>query len=360
MEEKCEKKDMDYNNQPVIKGKRGKGAFFWFSIGFGSFFFLCCLFLIILIVGFFSVSNAIVSKDIVSGKRGLVETFVAGKGEDKMVLVQIKGIISEKSLDSQFFNTPGTVEVVKQSLEQASGDGQVKAVLFEIDSPGGEITASDVIYNDIINFKQDTGKKVVAYMGDVAASGGYYVSVAADKIIAHPTTITGSIGVIMPLINLAGLINKYGIKDNSIKSGLMKDIGSPLKEMLPEEKDVLSETVREMYMRFVTIISNGRHLPIDQVERIADGRIYTGNQALGLGLIDQIGYFEDAINLAKELAGLKDAKIIRYQQRISIGDMFRIMISRIFVNPEITIKVEELLTGNFSRPMYLWTGYRID
>lgn len=357
MGERHVEKGMDYNNQGLIKGKRGKGAFFWFAVGFGSFFLLCCLFLIILIVGFFSVSKAVVSKDIVSGKKGLVETFVSGKGEDKIVLVQIKGIISEKSIDNPFFNTPGTVQVVKQCLEQAADDGQVKAVLFEIDSPGGGITASDVIYNDIIHFKQDTSKKVVAYMEDVAASGGYYVSVAADKIIAHPTTITGSIGVIMPLINVAGLIDKYGIKDNSIKSGLMKDIGSPLKEMLPEEKNVLSETVREMYMRFVTIISNGRHLPIDQVERIADGRIYTGNQAMGLGLIDQIGYFEDAINLAKGLAGLKDAKIIRYQQRISIGDMFRIMISRIFANPEITIKVDDFSTGNLSMPMYLWTGY---
>lgn len=339
------------------KKKTGKGVLFWLAIGFGSFFLMGCFSLLLFAGIFFSIARTFSPDEASFGKNRLTEVVVSGTEKDKILLVPIKGIISDKSVEGVFFSTQGIVEMVKLSLDQATSDDFVRAVIFEVDSPGGGITASDIIYNNIVNFKNKTGKSVIVYMQDVAASGGYYVSVAADKIIAHPTTITGSIGVIMPMINVAGLIGKYGIEDKSIKSGLMKDIGSPLKHMLPAEENVLSEIVMEMYMRFVTIIANERKLPIDYIKSLADGRIFTGRQALENGLIDQVGYLDDAIKLTKDIVGLEKASIIRYQKKFGFGDIFKVMVSRVFANPEITIKLDEFSREHLSKPMYLWSGY---
>ena len=228
---------MDSQNAPVEK-RKSRSPLFWICVGIGSFSFLGTIAFIIIVVASFAFFGDTVSQVSQSpGKETLREIHVSGSGEDKIVLVPIKGVISDKSAGTFLMNSPSLVHVVKRSLEQAASDDSVKGVILEVDSPGGGITASDVIYNYIVNFKKRTGKTVVVYMQDVAASGGYYVSVAADRIVAHPTTITGSIGVIMPIVNIAKLVEKYGIENGSIKSGLMKDIGSPLKEMSVEEEE---------------------------------------------------------------------------------------------------------------------------
>jgi len=340
--------------QPVYL-KKTRGASFWVAIGFAVFFFLCTLLLFTLFISSLILSKAFVTST--SVKKQVAETIVEGSGEDKVAIISIKGILSSESAEGLFIEKPSIVEVVKQQLEQATTDTHVKAVLLEVDSPGGGITASDVIYNNIMKFKADTKKKVVVYMQDIAASGGYYISSAADAIIAHPTTITGSIGVIMPLINVAELINRYGIKDSSIASGDMKEIGSPLKPMTPEENAILKDIIDEMYMQFVNVVSTGRKLEMETVKKIADGRIYTGKQALENGLVDQLGYLEDAISLSKKLAGLTEATIIRYEKHYGLADIFGLMSRKLFQSNTIKLDISQLQEQGSTKPMYLWNGH---
>lgn len=194
-------------------------------------------------------------------------------------------------------------------------------------------------------------------MQDIATSGGYYVSSAADAIIAHPTTITGSIGVIIPLINVAELINRYGIKDNSLVSGDMKAIGSPLKQMTPEEAAILKGIIDEMYMQFVTVVSKGRNLEIDTVKQIADGRIYTGKQAVEIGLVDKLGYLEDAISMAKKMSELTEATVIRYERPYGLAGMFGLLSKGLFHNYTVKLNLSQLYEHEDLKPMYLWNGY---
>jgi len=340
--------------QPIyVKKTRGVG--FWVTIGFAIFFFLCTLLLFVLFIGSLVLGKAFVTS--ATGKKEVAETLVEGSGEDKIAIISIKGILTSESAEGLFIEKPSIVEVVKQQLEQAATDTHVKAVLLEVDSPGGGITASDIIYNNIMKFKTDTKKKVVVYMQDIAASGGYYISSAADAIIAHPTTITGSIGVIMPLINVAELINRYGIKDSSIASGNMKEIGSPLKPMTPEENAILKNIIDEMYMQFVNVVSTGRKLDIETVKKIADGRIYTGKQALEKGLVDQLGYLEDAISSVKKMAGITDATIIRYEKHYGLSDLFGLMSRKLFQSNTIRLDISQFQEQGSTKPMYLWNGY---
>lgn len=342
--------------QPVyIKKQRGAG--FWVAVGLASFFFLCSLFLFTLFIGTLVLSKALVTSTTVKAKKPVFETIVEGSGESKIAIISIKGILSNESAEGLFIEKPSIVDMVKQQLEQAAGDTYVKAVLLEVDSPGGGITASDIIYNQIMKFKADTEKKVIVYMQDVAASGGYYISSAADAIVAHPTTITGSIGVIMPLINVAELINRYGIKDTSIASGDKKEIGSPLKQMTQEEAAILKDIIDEMHMQFVKVVSTGRKLDVETVKKIADGRIYTGKQALEKGLIDQLGYLEDAIGLTKKLAGLTEATVVRYERPHGLADLFGLMSRKLFQGNTIKLDISQFQDHDDVKPMYLWNGY---
>ncbi|HHT9130308.1 MAG TPA: signal peptide peptidase SppA [Candidatus Brocadiaceae bacterium] len=341
--------------QPVYI-KKVRGAGFWIAVGFATFFFLCTLLLFTLFIGSLVLSKAFTSTS-TTGKKPVAETVVEGSGENKVAIIPIKGILTSESAEGLFIEKPSIVEIVKQELEQAAGDARVKAVLVEVDSPGGGITASDIIYNQIMKFKTDTKKKVVVYMEDVAASGGYYISSAADAIVAHPTTITGSIGVIMPLINVAELINRYGIKDNSIASGNMKEIGSPLKHMTPEETVILKDIIDELYLQFVSVVSTRRKLDIETVKKIADGRIYTGKQALANGLVDQLGYLEDAIGLTKKMAGLTEATIVRYEKHYGLSDLFGLMSRKLFQGNTIKLDISQFQEQADIKPMYLWTGH---
>ncbi|MEP9409935.1 MAG: signal peptide peptidase SppA [Candidatus Brocadia sp.] len=337
--------------------KKGKGASFWVAVGLASFFFLCTILLFTLFIGSLVLSKALITSTAAKGRKQVTETVIGGSGESKVAIIPIKGILSNESAEGIFIEKPSIVEVVKQQLEQATDDAHVKAILLEVDSPGGGITASDIIYNQIIKFKAVTQKKVVVYMQDIAASGGYYISSAADAIVAHPTTITGSIGVIMPLINVAELINRYGIKDNSIASGNLKEIGSPLKEMTADEAAILKGIIDEMYMQFVKVVSTGRNLDIEAVKKIADGRIYTGKQAIENGLVDQLGYLEDAITLTKKLAGLTEATVVRYEEHYGLADLFGLMSRKLFQNNTIRLDISQLQEQVNTRPMYLWNGY---
>jgi protease-4 len=219
---------------------------------------------------------------------------------DHIAVIRLTGLIAEEADGDGFLSSGNTSGAVLKQLRKAVQNKHVKGVLLRIDSPGGTVSTSQEIADEI-KILRDKQKAVVVSMGDVSASGGYYVACGADKIVADPGTITGSIGVIFHTMNFKGLADKFGVQAQVVKSGPFKDIGSPYRQMTPEEKAILQNLISDAYDQFVTAISNGRHMPIETVRKLADGRIYSGRQALKLGLIDKLGSYTVALNLIQDM-----------------------------------------------------------
>ncbi|MBI4532710.1 MAG: signal peptide peptidase SppA [Candidatus Melainabacteria bacterium] len=220
--------------------------------------------------------------------------------EDRLVVLKLTGVLVE-SADSSIFSPVNPVEVVKRKLRKALKDKHVKGILLRIDSPGGTVATSQEIYSYIMELRHK-GVPAVACMSDVAASGGYYVACACERIVAQPGTITGSIGVIMNLINIRGLGQKLGIEPQVVKSGQFKDIGSPMRPMTEDERKILQTIILDAYEQFVDVVAAGRKMPKDTVKKIADGRIYLGRQARELGLVDELGGYEAALACLQKLS----------------------------------------------------------
>ena len=248
------------------------------------------------------------------------EEYVAGDGSQTIAVVPVEGTIAPAVNTVGGVQPTTTPEGLADALRQAGQDTSVVAVVLEINSPGGGVTASDEMHQSILDFKENTGKPVVVSMGDTAASGGYYIATAADHIVANETTLTGSLGVIIPLNNYAEAANKYGIKQVVIKSGKYKDMGSAFREMTPDEREIYQSIVNQDYSEFVDVISEGREIPEERVREIADGRIYSGIQARGLGLVDSFGNLDEASATAGRLAGAKDTTVIRYVQEPTLTE----------------------------------------
>ena len=248
------------------------------------------------------------------------EEYVAGDGPDIIAVVPVEGTIAPA--DNTLGGTQPTItpEGLADALRQAGQDTSVVAVVLEVNSPGGGVTASDEMHQSILDFKKNTGKPVVVSMGDTAASGGYYISTAADRIVANETTLTGSLGVIIPLNNYAEAADKYGIKQVVIKSGKYKDMGSAFREMTPDEREIFQTIVNQEYAEFVDVISEGRDIPEDRVREIADGRVYSGSQAKDLGLVDSFGSLDEASAIAGRLAGERDTTVVRYVQEPTLTE----------------------------------------
>ncbi len=245
----------------------------------------------------------------------LRECTLKGGGTEKILVVPIKGFIADARKDSILNRRPGMVQEVVSHLNKAEKDKGVKALVLKIDSPGGTVTASDVLYHEIVKFRQKSGAKIVAVMMSVAASGGYYVALPADRIVAHPTTITGSVGVVFLRPNVTGLMGKIGIEVETDKSGKNKDMGSPFRKATDEERLIMRGVIDDFAGRFVSLVAARRNLGEDATRAVASARIYTAPEALRLGLVDQIGYLDDAIDKAAEIAGLpKDARVIAYRR----------------------------------------------
>jgi protease IV len=248
------------------------------------------------------------------------EEYVSGDGPDKVAVVPVEGVIAPADDTLGGVLPTSTPEGLADALSQAGSDPSVVAVVLEINSPGGGVTASDEMHQSVLDFEENTGKPVVVSMGDVAASGGYYISTAADRIVANETTLTGSLGVIFEITNFAEAADKYGIKQVVIKSGKYKDIGSAFREMTPEERGIFQSIVDESYAQFVDVISEGRDIPEERVREIADGRVYSGLQAKKLGLVDSFGGLDEASATAGNLADTSDSTVIRYVQQPSFTD----------------------------------------
>lgn len=228
--------------------------------------------------------------------------------KDAIAIINISGPIRISARPQRLF--PFDSESTTEKLRAFSNDNDVKAIILRINSPGGSVAAVQEIYSEI-NRARQKGKIIVASMGDVAASGGYYVASACDKIVADPGTLTGSIGVILEIANVQELFKKIGVKMQTIKSGKFKDTGSMYRELTEEEKTMFQELINEAYGQFVTAVSEGRKIPRETVLTFADGRVFTGTQAIKLNMIDFLGNDYDAIDIAKKAANIKgEPKII--------------------------------------------------
>ncbi len=219
---------------------------------------------------------------------------------DKIAIVEIKGVITQSS---------GVIEEMNQYKE----DEGVKAIILRIDSPGGGVGPSQEIHREVLKIRSK--KKVITSMGSVAASGGYYIASASDLIIANPGTITGSIGVLMEFTNIEELFKKIGIKGVVLKSGEHKDIGSPFREMTPEEKQIVQAVIDNVHQQFVQAVAEGRKMDREKVMQVADGRILTGEQAKQIGLVDQIGNLQDAIDVVAKMVGIEGKPNVVYPKR---------------------------------------------
>ncbi len=240
-------------------------------------------------------------------------------GAGAIAIIKIHGSIDGEGSP---LDGTGTMAEVTEELRNAAEDDAVKAILLQIDSPGGGLTASDQIYHEVRK-AGDKGKKVVAWGGNAMASGAFYIAAGAEGIMVSPTCTVGSIGVIMQHFQVSDLMEKMGVKVDPITSGAHKDLGSPFRDMTPEEKEILQDFVDASYRRFVDIVAKGRNLPDEQVRKIADGTVFTADKALADGLIDKIGYIEDAIAWTEQLAGEKDMRVISYRRLPGLADLFR-------------------------------------
>jgi protease IV len=268
---------------------------------------------------------------------------------NKIGWVRIHGPIFESDGRGLF---PTGIRAWVQDIHELGERDDVKAIVLDISSPGGSVGAVQEVYSEIERVRKEKKKPFVAVMGDVAASGGYYLAAACDKIVAHPGTITGSIGVIFETGNVEGLLKKIGVSVNPIKSGLHKDIGSPTRTMTPEERELLQGVIDDAYHQFFAAVKDGRKLSEEKLQGLADGRIFTGQQAVGLGLVDQLGDSRDAAKLAGTLGGIKGEPEI-LENEDSFEGLRRLLDSK----TEAPSLLSELGGSLAPRLEYRWAGY---
>ncbi|MFC1981819.1 signal peptide peptidase SppA [Chloroflexota bacterium] len=269
-------------------------------------------------------------------------------GEGKVAVIRLSGIIADSNQQGLLTTGGISPKQVRDYLRNAEGDGGIKAVVLRIDSPGGSAAASQEIASEVRHFKEVTGKPVVISMGDITASGGYYISAHADSIVANPSTLTGSIGVISHFIYIEGLLDKLGLELETIKTGRHKDMGIwPLTE---EQRQIMQDITDDLYEQFVATVAEGRGLQVAEVKQLATGQLYTGVQALSLGLVDKLGGLETAIELASSLAGIIAPEIEEYTPPASF---FEKLLGGLTPPSLLPLSEDELL---FLRMLEGWQG----
>jgi len=237
---------------------------------------------------------------------------------DRIAVIRIEGVI----IDSQ---------VTVGELKRFSENPSVKAIVLRIDSPGGGVVPSQEIYDAVRQVRSKTSKTVIASMGNVAASGGYYIAAATDRIVANPGTLTGSIGVIMETANVEGLLQKIGIEGVVIKSGKVKDVGSPLRKMSEEERGLMQAVMDDVHKQFIEAVAEGRAMELTEAQALADGRIFTGRQAKEAKLVDELGNLDDAIQLAADAVGIEgEPKVVEPRRRFSVRELLESQFTGLF------------------------------
>lgn len=285
----------------------------------------------------------------------LAEQVLEGDGTRKILLLDISGTISEREKSGGLLgqDSPSTVSLIRESLRKAEKDDDVAGIILRINSPGGTVTASDIIRHDISEFRKRRKVPVQACIMGIGTSGGYYAATAADDITAHPTAITGSIGVLLMTFNVEGLLGKVGVEEQTIKSGDKKDILSPFRRATPEEERLVRGVIDQLYGRFLDMVlaRPGNRLSREQLRPLADGRIYTAPQALEAGLIDRIGYLDDVIAEMRKAVGDDKARVVSYYRPGSYkGSIYAGSNEKEWL-ADLTGGLDAVSGGSF---MYLW------
>jgi len=236
-----------------------------------------------------------------------------GKGQNKVLVIQLTGILSDSPKVGLLSKGPSVLDALMMQLNKAEKDDAIKTILLKINSPGGGVTVSDIMFHELQAFKERTKKKLYVQMMDVAASGGVYIAMAADHIQAHPTTITGSVGVISVTADLSGSLDKLGAKVNVYKTGDNKDMGSPFREASASDKQAFQTMVDAMAMRFYDVVKTNRNLSSEKMNLLETAKIFSGEEALTIGLVDSLGYVSDATDQACQLAGSKKCSVVSYR-----------------------------------------------
>ncbi len=272
---------------------------------------------------------------------------VKGSAEE-IAIIEVKGSIVAGESGSSLTGTKyAGSETLMRQIRKAAEDKRIKALLIHINSPGGSAAASEAVFTEILRFKKNTGKPVIAVMEDIAASGGYFIAVGADEIFANPSTLTGSIGVIMQFNIYKDLYKKYGIQIETIKSGKYKDMGNSSRDLTQTERDLLQKVVDQTYYRFVKAVMYGRNLSEQKVRELAQGQVFTGMEAQKLNLVDHLGNFYDAIGYLTEKLGIQsEPTLVYYSQSSSFERLFGGLIQKIvelFVLPKNDLEDVEIL-----------------
>jgi protease-4 len=300
---------------------------------------------------------SLVTLDLQPRIRPLVEETVEGSGAEKILLMDLSGFLADDAPSLTIGAPPPRVPLlarVREELRKAEKDEHVRAVIVRINSPGGTITASDVLHREIQEFKARRKVPVLAALMDVAASGGYYVALAADTIAAHPTTVTGSIGVVMLTVNAQGLMEKIGVATLAIKSGDKKDAGSPFRALTAEERAMFQSVIDDMQNRFVRLVVESRKLSEARVRHAADGRIYTAEQARALGLIDRVAYLDEVVAMARQAAGLREARVVMYHRPRDYRATYYASTPAAGGAEQTLAHLAALVAGSGPRFLYLW------
>ncbi|MDO4720302.1 MAG: signal peptide peptidase SppA [Peptostreptococcaceae bacterium] len=288
-----------------------------------------------------------------------------GDSRERIAVIYIDGVISSYTSYGVSGGIGYDHHFVLQQIEDLKNDETVKGLILSVNTPGGGTFESAQLKDALIDLKQSTGIPIYVSMQKIAASGGYYISAHADKIFATEETLTGSIGVIMSGLNLAGLYEKLGITEDTIKSGAFKDIGSSSRVMTEEERAILQEMIDLSYERFVKVVSEGRGISKEKAKKLADGRIYDGGQAKANGLVDEIGYFESALYRMQQDYNLDHAQVFYYHvNRTNFVSLLRMNVSALFKRGESQNRILENLIQaekmNVVRPMYIYQGGRYE
>ncbi|MFZ5998276.1 MAG: signal peptide peptidase SppA [Nitrospirota bacterium] len=303
---------------------------------------------------------AFVNVSLLSKPKPLEEEVLEGEGTPKILLVDLDGMISLKEDKGglQLREKPSKVAVFREVLRKAEKDSDIVGVIVRINSPGGSVTASDLIHHEIVSFKQKRKIPVYAYIMEVGASGGYYIATATDRIFASPTAVTGSIGVVAMRFNAEGLFSKIGVANETYKSGPKKDFWSPFRPSTPEEQKMLQDIIDRLYTRFVGVVAANREklLSEQEIGALADGRILTSSEALRAKLIDQIAYLDETVEVMKKTLTIDKARVITYARP---GDYKSNIYSGMpLPGPHtinlISINAEDLPPFSGVQFMYLW------
>ena len=283
----------------------------------------------------------------------LTEKPISGNSINKILVLSIDGMITSFDRRNFFMDEKSMVSQIVGKLNKAKKDPNLKAVILKINSPGGTVTASDIIYQAILDFKKEKNVPIISLFMDTATSGAYYIATATDYIFANPTSITGSIGVIIQSVNVKKGMQKFGIENRNIVSGKNKGLNNPFSDLNAQQFSILQAIVEQMYQRFVSVVQkNRKNLSVANRNIIFDGRIFTSNQAKKLGLVDKIGYFEDSVKWIEKETGLTDLKLVVYTyNRSNFNNVYQFQSS---VGEHLNLLNQVLKPKHTSQFLYLW------